>query len=354
MIHLAEPWLCGNEEKYVNDALRRGQLSAGSYVENFEASFASLMGCAYGISTTSGTTSLHLILAAMGIGHGDEVIVPALTFVATANAVRYVDAIPVLADVNSKTWCIDPVDVDRKITPYTACVIAVHLYGHPADMTELRGVCGSIPIIEDAAEAPGARWGGLPVGSLGTAAAFSFYGNKIITTGEGGMVTTNDETLARVMRKMRGQGQDPERRYWHPTVGFNYRMTEMQGALGLAQVENLELHLNARQQIANAYHSCAPELDWQGRVTTAKPVYWMNVALFRDRDEVAKRCLDEAIETRPTFYPLHAMPPYRDCGAMGDFPVAERVAAHGLCLPSHACMTLDDVADVCEVLHDAA
>ena len=168
------------------------------------------------------------MLAALGLGPGDEVILPALTFVATANAVTYTGATPVLADIDPETWCIDPDDVERRISARTRAVLAVHLYGHPADMTALREICDGyeLHLLEDAAEAPGAYWAGRPVGSLGDMAAFSFYGNKIISTGEGGMVTTNDARLAERLRLLRGQGQDPAQRYWHTVIGYNYRMTE--------------------------------------------------------------------------------------------------------------------------------
>ena len=218
MIQLAAPAFFGNEEAYVRDALQHRQLSAGPYVARFETAFAALAGCEIGVATSSGTTALHLMLAALDIGPGDEVILPALTFVATANAVRYCGATPVLADVDPLTWCIDPDDVENRITSHTKAVLAVHLYGHPAPMTPLRAICDgwALRLLEDAAEAPGAYCDGQPVGRLGDMAAFSFYGNKIVTTGEGGMVTTNDAKLAERLRLLRGQGQDPERRHQKP------------------------------------------------------------------------------------------------------------------------------------------
>jgi perosamine synthetase len=354
MIRLAEPWLMGNESAYVLDALRQNQLSMGNYVARFEAAFAAAMGCEHGISTTSGTTALHLILAAIGIGPGDEVILPALTFVATANAVRYCGATPVLADISPETWCINPDDVAQRITSRTRAIIAVHLYGHPADMDSLQELADGyeLRLIEDAAEAPGAFYKGRPVGALSEAAAFSFYGNKTITTGEGGMVTTHDKRLAERLRLLRGQGMDPTRRYWHAVVGYNYRMTELQGAVGLGQVEELQVHLAARRRVAELYRQFAPDLRWQGTATWARPAWWMNVAQFEDRDGAAERLAKRGIETRPAFVPLHLMPPYHDCGIPGAYPVAERVGACGLCLPSHARMAADDVWQVCETLRN--
>jgi len=350
MIPLADVWLPGNEKAYVLDALQRRQLSMGSYVLRFEEAFAQLVGCEYGISTTSGTTALHLALAALGIGPGDEVIIPALTYVATANAVTYCGATVVLADVEDHTWCIDIGDVAKNITSRTRAVIAVHLYGHPANMPALRRLCdkAELYLIEDAAEAPGAYIAGRPVGSWGDASCFSFYGNKIITTGEGGMVTTNNKALADRMTLLRGQGMDSERRYWHPVVGYNYRLGELQGAVGLAQVEQFPAHLQARLRIAELYRRLAPGLEWQGQADTAESAHWLNVALFEDRDLVAARCEAAGIETRPVFYPIHQLPPYADFA--GNYFVSEYVAAHGLCLPSHALMTADDVSRVCQAV----
>lgn len=356
MIRLAEPWLAGNERRYVNEALDAKQLSMGPFVARFEAAFAHLVATEFGLATTSGTTALHLILAGLGIGPGDEVIVPALTFVATAHAVRYTGADVVIADVDPETWCIDPSDVEARITSRTRAVIAVHLYGQPANMRLLREICDdyNLRLIEDAAEAPGATCYGQPVGSMGDAAAFSFYGNKIITTGEGGMVTTNDRRLADRMHQLRGQGQAPGRRYWHTEVGYNYRMTELQGALGLAQVEEFAAHLAARQRVAQWYQLYGDSVMWQTVAPWAESACWMNVALLPedvDRDAVAQRLELRGIETRPAFYPIAKLPAYDYL--CGNWPVAEDVSQRGLCLPSHAGLTSDDVYTVCEALKSA-
>ena len=355
MIRLAEPWLPGNERLYVLQALDNRQLSAGPFVSRFEAAFAEQMGARYGVATSSGTTALHLILAALGVGPGDEVIVPALTFVATANAVRYTGAEVVLADVTPLTWCLTAQEALHRITPRTKAIVAVHLYGHPADMTMLRKLCEAkgLYLIEDAAEAPGATCDGLPVGSLGRAAAFSFYGNKIITTGEGGMVTTNDAALAERLRLLRGQGQDPARRYWHTVLGFNYRMAELQGAVGLGQTEEFPNHLAARRRIARQYRMFGPNFEWQVDANWAKPAYWMNALLLPaglERHKVMHQLAERGIETRPAFYPLAVMPPYAYLAPHGPWPVAEDIARRGLCLPTHAGLTSDDVATVCAAL----
>ncbi len=352
MINLAEPVFLGNEVAYVTDALQRRQLSMAEYVARFETAFAPLAGCTYAVAVSSGTAALHLILAALGIGPDDEVIVPAITFVATANAVRYCGARVVIADVDPTTWCISPVDVAHLITARTRAVVAVHLYGQPADMRTLYRYCAArdIYLIEDAAEAPGARIAGFPVGSWSCAAAFSFYGNKIISTGEGGMVTTNSEKLVGCLRLLRGQGMDPQRRYWHTEVGFNYRMTELQGALGLAQTERFAEHLAARRRVAKLYRQFGPGLRWQAVAPDSEPAYWLNVALFTNRDAMVQRCAAAGIETRPMFYPLYRLPPYVNDGAPGNFPAAESIAAQGLCLPSHANLTAEDVARIVEVV----
>ncbi len=362
MMHLAEPVLLGNEVAYVMDALQRRQLSMSSYVAKFEAAFAAdVAACTHAVATTSGTTALHLILAALGVGPGDEVIIPALTFVATANAVVYCGAIPVAVDVLPGTWTIDPQQVAARITNRTKAVIPVHLYGHPADMEALWGVCGprEIPLVEDAAEAPGALADGEPVGGLGNAAAFSFYGNKIITTGEGGMATTDDPQLWERMRILRGQGQNG-RTYWHEVVGFNYRMTELQGAVGLAQTECFTAHLAARRRVAEMYRLFGQHAPWVWQKTErwAEPAHWMNVALLDaavpvSRGEVMQRMTEQEIETRPVFYPLHQLPAYRQLENDWQFPVAEQVSARGLVLPSHANLDPEDVRRVCEALRGA-
>jgi perosamine synthetase len=356
MLHVWEPVLDGNETAYVMAALTARRLSADAHVSQFEAAFAELAGCAWGVAVSSGTTALHLMLAALGIGPGDEVILPALTFVATANAVRYCGATPVLADIDPDTWCIDPEQVLQCSGPRTKAVLAVHLYGQPADMLQLQTLCDATGwlLLEDAAEAPGARLAGQPVGGFGAAAAFSFYANKTITTGEGGMVTTSDDRLVERLRLLRGQGQDPKRRYWHTEVGYNYRMSELQGALGLAQVEQIDKRLYEARLLARTYRAY-PQTTWrwQHSYRRAEPSFWANVALLPEgvnRDAVAQELLAQGIETRPAFYPLHLLPAYQGYGAPGDYPVAERVGRQGLVLPSHSLVTDVDAWRVCETL----
>jgi len=360
-IPVASPVLAGREREYVLDCLDSGWVSsAGKYLDLFEAKFAEFCGVRHAVACCNGTAAVHLALLAHGVGPGDEVIVPTLTFVATANAVTYCGARPVFVDSEPETWNIDPARVEEKITPRTRGIVAVHLYGHPADMKALRDVAArhSLFLVEDAAEAHGALYEGRRAGSLGDIAAFSFYGNKIVTTGEGGMVTTDDDALAARVRLLRGQGMDPARRYWFPVVGYNYRMTNLSAALGLAQMERAEWHLGRRLAIASKYKEGlrgVGSLTWQAERPRAGHAYWMFTALLREggqsrRDEVMARLEARGVETRPVFHPVHLLPPYRDAALGAECPVAERVAATGLSLPTWAGLGGGDVDYVIESL----
>ena len=254
-IMVAEPTLGGNERKYVLDCLDTNWISSnGKYIGMLESAFAEFCGSKHAIACNNGTTSLHLALVAMGLEPGDEVIIPTVTYIATANCVRYCHATPVLVDVEPGTLNVDPAAIEKAITPKTKGIIPVHLYGYPADMDAINAIAQrhGLFVLEDAAEAHGATIGGRRVGSMGTAASFSFFGNKIVTTGEGGMLTTDDDDLAARMRLLRGQGMDPKRRYWFPVVGYNYRMTNIQAAIGLGQMERVSEKL-AKRQIGRAH-----------------------------------------------------------------------------------------------------
>jgi perosamine synthetase len=363
LIPVSSPSFVGNEREYVLDCMDSGWVSsAGGYVDRFEAAFADFCGVKHAVACCNGTAALHLSLLALGVGPGDEVIVPTLTFVATANAVTYCGARPVFVDSEPATWNLDPSQVEAKITPRTKGVIAVHLYGHPAEMDELRALADrhGLFLLEDAAEAHGAHYKGRAVGSLGDAAAFSFYGNKIIATGEGGMVTTDDEALAARVRLLRGQGMDPERRYWFPVVGYNYRMMNLPAAIGLAQLERADWHTGRRREVAAAYRellrgvSC---LRWQDEGEWARHAYWMfSVVLGCGspvvRDALMARLHERGVETRPLFYPVHLLPPYREAARGEEFPVAELLARRGLSLPTWAGLTCGDLSYVCEILQE--
>ena len=253
---ISKPFIGAREKELVLDALDSGWVSSiGKYIDEFEANFARYCGTEYALAVSNGTTGLHLALAALGLQPGDEVIVPDLTFVATANAVAYTGATPVLADIDPDTLCIDPASVKSRISERTRAIIPVHLYGHPADMDALLeiGRAHGVDIIEDAAEAHGAEYRGRRVGGLGKCGVFSFYGNKIITTGEGGMLTTNDRAFYLHAKRLRDHAMSPQRRYFHEERGFNYRITNLQAALGVAQLERIEEFLARRTEIMGWY-----------------------------------------------------------------------------------------------------
>lgn len=357
-IPVAEPELKGKELEYVVRCIETGWVSSmGEFVEKFEEEFAKFCQAKYAVSTANGTVALHLALAGLGIGPKDEVIVPSLTFVATANAVVYTGAKPVFADSEAETWNIDPAEIEKKITKRTRAIIPVHLYGHPANMGPIIELAGkyNLYVIEDAAEAHGAEYKERKVGGIGKVGCFSFYGNKIITTGEGGMVVTNDKKLAERMRFLKDHAMSKERRYYHPEIGFNYRLTNIQAALGVAQLERVDNFIERKRKIASYYNELLtgtpgivlpPEENW------AKNVYWMYSVLVTEnskltRDELAKRLKEQGIDSRPFFYPIHKMPPY-DKGER--LPVAERLSQQGINLPSSVKLSRTDVERVAEAI----
>jgi perosamine synthetase len=360
-IPVAAPVLAGREKEYVADCMESGWISSsGKYVELFEAGFAEFCGVRHAVACCNGTVALHVALLALGVGPGDEVIVPTLTFVATANAVTYCGARAVFVDSEPETWNLDPAQVEAKITPRTKGIIAVHLYGHPAEMDALRAVARrrGLFVLEDAAEAHGALHKGRRAGSLGDVAAFSFYANKIIATGEGGMVVTDDDALAARVRLLRGQGMDAERRYWFPVVGYNYRMMNIPAAIGLAQLERAEWHMGRRREVADTYMRLlrgVPQLSWQTEREWTRHAYWMFTVILgdetrADRDGLMARLYEQGVETRPVFYPVHTLPPYRESARGEEFPVAERLARRGISLPTWAGLSADDLSYVCERL----
>jgi perosamine synthetase len=360
-IPVAEPAFVGNEQRYVNECLESTWISSnGEFLDRFEAECAQFTETRHAVACSNGTTALHLALMALGLGPGDEVLVPTFTYVATANAVAYCGARPVLVDSEPRSWNIDPALLEAKITPRTRGIIGVHIYGHPADWSPLRELAAkhALFVVEDAAQAHGARYHGAPAGSLGDIATFSFFGNKIVTTGEGGVAVTSDEALARKMRLLRSQGMDPQRRYWFPIMGYNYRMTNVAAAIGVAQLERLDWHVGRRREVAQWYGEMLadapvvlqPELD--GVVNA----FWMTSALLPEginRDELMRRLRNDGIETRPFFYPCHHLPMYESAGPDTQFPVADDVSRRGFNLPSSAKLTRDDAAYICERLQKA-
>ena len=359
MIRVAEPRLGGNESRYVQECIESSWISSlGRFIDLFEERFAEVAGTRHAIATNNGTTALHLALTALGVGPGDEVIVPSFTYVASANAVRYCGAEPVLADVDPRTMAVDPADVEKRITSRTVAIIPVHLYGHPADMTALREIADrhGLAVVEDAAEAHTATWEGRPVGSFGNAGIFSFFGNKVLTTGEGGAVCTNEDALAARLRLLRGQGMDPARRYWFPVVGFNYRMTNVAAAIGCAQLEQLPQFLARRQEIAERYDDLlrdVPGLETPWTDPRATRVNWLYTLLLpatfgsADRDRVMELMSEDGIETRPSFHPMHTLPPYLQ---EDRFPVATMLGRRGISLPTHVNLEDEDLERVAQRL----
>ena len=365
IIPVCEPTLDGNELKYVQQAVETNWISsAGGFIRDFEARFAEECGAKYGIACANGTVALHLALATLGLEPGDEVIIPAFTMIATINAVTYCGATPVLVDNELDFWQMDVEDVARKITPRTKAIIPVHIYGHPVDMDALNELAcrHGITVIEDAAEAHGAEYKGRRTGGLGAAAAFSFYGNKILTTGEGGMITTNDQDIARLAWNLRDHAFSSERHFWHKFVGFNYRMTNLQAAVGLAQVERLNELVAARRRNAAHYTSLLrdisgittpPEAPW------AKNVFWMyGIMVERDsfgmnRDQLRSVLADNGIETRTFFIPMHCQPVYWNTFKGQRFPVAERLCRDGFYLPSSSSLTINEIERVAAAISDA-
>jgi perosamine synthetase len=363
-IPVAQPALVGNERKYVLDCIDSNWISSkGKYIDLFEDTFADFCRTKHAIACTNGTIALHLALLGLNIGPGDEVLVPTMTYIATANAVLYCGATPVLVDSEEETWNIDPNKVAEKITPRTKAIIPVHLYGHPCDMDPILIIAKdhNIHVIEDAAEAHGALYKGKHVGGLSDLATFSFFGNKVVTTGEGGMVTTNDSDLAKRIRQLRGQGQDPNRLYWFPIVGYNYRITNIAAAIGLAQMEKIDWHIARHRQIAEWYHEYlvgTQELILPVEKAWAYNIYWLYSVVLSDkskvtRDVVRKRLSDKGIETRPFFYPMHILPPYIHLARGQDFPVADRLSANGINLPTWADLTREQVEYVSQTLVEA-
>ena len=355
----ASPDLRGNEKKYLIDAIDEEEISSqGRFVREFESSFADFCDARHAVSTSNGTTALHLALLAAGIKEGDEVIVPSLTFVATANAVKYVGATPVFADINTEYWGINTTHLEELISPKTTAIIPVHLYGHPANMDEIMEFAKrhQLIVLEDAAEAHGSLYRGKKVGAIGDLGIYSFYGNKIFSTGEGGMLVTNSDSIANKARLLRDHGVDPNKRFWHPVVGYNYRMTNLQAAVGVAQLERQECFLKARLEIANLYTERlrdAPQISFQIKQEWASPVCWLfSILLEPDaqskRDILLKDLLEKNIECRPFFYPIHHLPPYKNNvdPLNKKLTNSEEISRRGLSLPTSTKMDASDISRV--------
>jgi len=362
MIPVAEPELRGNELKYVTECIETEWVSSlGKYVFAFEDKMAEMCGRRYGLSVCNGTAALHLALESLGIGEGDEVIVPSMTFVATANAVSYTGAKPVFVDSESAYWQMAPELIERRITPRTKAIIPVDLYGHPVDMDAIEEIVQQhgLFVVEDAAESHGALYKGKPCGSLGDISCFSFYGNKVVTTGEGGMLLLDDEALYERAKMLRDHAMSPTNRYYHPYIGYNYRLTNVQAAIGLAQIERLDEFVIAKRRNAELYAeylvdipgiTLQPEADW------AKSVYWMYSILVNEpyslsRDALMAVLREQGVDTRPFFHAIHTMPCHKRDESL---PVAESLARTGINLPSSVKLTEKQIVYICEQIRERA
>jgi perosamine synthetase len=348
-IPVYKPALHGNEKKYVNECLDSTWISSkGKFVTQFEESFASEIDVNYASAVSNGTVALHVALVALGIGPGDEVIVPTLTYISSVNSISYTGAKPVFVDSEPEYWQMDASKIVAKITKATKAIMVVHLYGHPCDMKKIKDICDehNLFLVEDCAEAIGTLYHNEHVGRFGDISTFSFFGNKTITTGEGGMVVTNNTTLADRVVHYKGQGLAKSREYWHDVIGYNYRMTNICAAIGLAQLENLDKVLEKKLELAGRYKEALkntpvvfhPEASW------ARHSYWMCSILVADaslREPLRKYLANKGIETRPLFYPIHTMPMYANNFEKHKY--AEDIGWRGINLPSFPDLTSQEI-----------
>jgi perosamine synthetase len=352
------PQLGERERRYLLEAFDSGWISSrGEFVQRFEHSFAQFIGARRAISVCNGTVALHVALAALDLRRGDEVIVPTFTYVAPVNMIRLVGATPVFVDSDPSTWQVDVESIERRITPRTRAIVAVHVYGQACDMERIESIARRhrLLLIEDCAEAFGTRIGARHVGTFGDVATWSFFGNKTITTGEGGMVAARDPALADRIACLKNQGVSTEREYWHVEPGFNYRMTNVAAAIGLAQIEQAETFIARKRTIAHLYrHGLADlpvEVHAERKGTTHS--FWM-VSVLVENEDVRTRLraalAAHGVETRPTFVPAHRLPMY-DADA-GRYPVADSLGSRGINLPSWPGLGDDDVAHACGHIRD--
>lgn len=370
MIPVCVPWLPGDEKKYVIDAIESNWISSsGKYIEKFEDSFSRFIGTKYGVTCSSCSTALHLACSALELKKGDEVIVTTLTNIASVNGIIQSGATPVLVDIEADTWNIDASEIREKITNKTKAIMAVHIYGHPCDMDPIIKLAKehNLYIIEDVAEAHGAEYKGRKCGSFSEIACFSFYANKVLTTGEGGMCLTNNERLAEKIKFLRNMAfGPPESRFVHHEIGFNYRLTNIQAAIGLAQTENADKLVEARRNVGLKYNKLLksiPELILPVEKDYAKNIYWMYCVILSDKvplskEQVMGRLKEKGIETRSLFVPMHQQPAYLnkkienapDCN--GEFPIADKVSKRGFYLPSSSNLSDKEIEYTVETLKE--
>lgn len=357
-IPLAKPILDGNELEYVSDCVNTGWISSqGKYVNLFEEKFAEFTNSQNTCAVSNGTVALHLALVALGVKPGDEVVVPNLTFAAPVNAVIYSGAVPVLVDVNKYTTAMDVDDLRKAITKKTTAIIPVHLYGHPAPMKEIMKIArtNNLFVVEDCAEALGSYYNDKHVGTYGDAGTFSFFGNKTITTGEGGMIIFKDKSTLNHAKILRDHGMSKDKKYWHEFIGFNYRMTNMQAAIGVAQMEVASKFVEAKRYIAEEYNrnlQSIKNVQLPGNYGDVINSYWLYtvflpIGLTTYRDKILNLMLEDGIEARPIFFPISEMPPYqRYIDKDKEYSVSSYLSKSGISLPSSVNLTKEDILRV--------
>jgi perosamine synthetase len=353
----AKPVVSDRERRYLVDALDSTWISGGPYVERFEREFVRYNAAPYGLTASNGTTALHMAFLALGIGPGDEVVVPGYTFVAPGNMVVACGATPVFADIDPWTWCVDPASIERCIGPQTKAIVVVHVYGNVCDMDAVVALAArhQLPVVEDVAEAAFSRYRGKAAGTFGELGCFSFQATKTITMGEGGFVLSRSLPLFEKMRVLRDHGMRKDKRYWHDVVGFNFRLTNLQAAIGFAQLEQIEDVIARRRTMFESYQSrldSVAGIELQRFRPEVDPVVWA-VAIRLDpgafklgRDAIIGALAEAGIETRPGFYPFSVLPPYQSTR----LPVAEEVGAQVISVPSFPTLTKDQINYVCDQL----
>lgn len=346
-IPVNEPLLTGNEEKYLVECIRTGWISSeGPFVKQFEEKFAVKMGRKYGITVSNGSVALDTAIIAMGIKAGDEVIMPTFTIICCASAITRVGATPVLVDADPITWNMDVSQIEAKITPKTTAIMVVHIYGIPVDMDKVMELAKkyNLKIIEDAAEEHGQHYNGKPIGSFGDISCFSFYSNKHITTGEGGMIATDDLQLAEKCRSLRNLCFKPERRFVHDELGYNYRMTNIQAALGVAQLERMDEFVKKKRRIGEIYNKLLADVKGiqlnLPKTSYAENIYWVYAIVLKDEipfdaAEAIKRLEKVGVGARPFFWCMHEQPVFRRMGLFKNekYPVGENIARRGFYIP---------------------
>jgi perosamine synthetase len=363
MIPVNEPLIGEREQEYVLECLRTGWISsAGKFIEEFEAKWAAYCDMDYGVAMSNGSVALNAAMMSLGLEPGDEVILPTFTIISCIVAVLESGATPVLVDADPTTWTMDTTQTLERLTPATRAIMPVHIYGHPVDMEPILTLAKQhdLYVLEDAAEAHGAEYKGQKCGSFGDMSCFSFYANKIITTGEGGMVLTRDPLLAERLRSKRNLGFRKDRRFFHTELGQNYRLTNLQAAVGLAQLERIEDHIAQKRWMARSYNDRLmnlPQLQLPFEADWAKSVYWMYGVVLADdvpfdAVEFANRLRNEGVDTRPFFLGMHEQPVFHERGLfIGEqYPISENLSARGLYLPSGLTLTEDQVDQVADAV----